>query len=266
MIKYLGTVPFLNSKPLTYLFDNNSFENYKTSEYYPSSLLDPLVSGEVFLSLLPIADHLSGESVISLTDYCISSYGKVDSVLLVSKSKLKDIKTVVLDSRSKSSNMLFKTLQSHFLNIDVDYEVREPKLNMKMKPDVGYVTIGDLSLEIISSNPIGVNTYDLGEIWFNETGFPFTFGTYNYLHSSPNEEELNLLDDSYQEGSQHASLIIDDFLVMNGSKIRRKVAEKYLNERIFYKITNQHIKGINLFRDLSSKFANWKKNSFNNEV
>jgi len=26
MIKYLGTVPFLNSRPLTYLFDNNSFE------------------------------------------------------------------------------------------------------------------------------------------------------------------------------------------------------------------------------------------------
>ena len=135
-----------------------------------------------------------------------------------------------------------------------------------MKPIVGYVIIGDLSLEIISSNPIGINTYDLGEIWFNETGFPFTFGTYNYLHSSPNEEELIILDDSYQEGLQHTSLIIDDFLIMNSSKIQRKTAEKYLNERISYKITDQHIKGINLFRDLSSKFAYWKKNSFNNEV
>ena len=82
----------------------------------------------------------------------------------------------------------------------------------------------------------------------------------------PNEEELNLLDDSYEEGLQHTSLIIDDFLIMNSSKIQRKTAEKYLNERISYKITDQHIKGINLFRDLSSKFANWKKNSFNNEV
>jgi len=53
---------------------------------------------------------------------------------------------------------------------------------------------------------------------------------------------------------------------MNKSKIQRKTAEKYLNERISYKITDQHIKGINLFRDLSSKFANWNKNSFNNEV
>ncbi len=266
MIKYLGSVPFLNSKPLTYLFDNNFIRNYKTYEYYPSSLLDPLISGKVFLSLLSIADHLSNKDVLSLTDYCISSYGKVGSVILVSKSKLKDIKNVVLDSRSKSSNMLFKVIQSSFLNIDVDYEIREPKLNMRMEPGVGYVIIGDLSLEIISLDPIGINTYDLGEIWFKETGFPFTFGTYNYLNPSPKKEELDFLDNSYMEGSKNINSIIDDFLIANQHKIEKKIAEEYLNERIFYKITDDHIKGINLFLKLSSKFANWKKNSFNNKI
>ena len=266
MIKYLGSVPFLNSKPLTYLFDSNFFKNYKTYEDYPSLLLNSLTSGKVFLWLLSITDHLSNRRVVSLTSYCISSYGKVDSVILVSKSKLKDIKKVILDSRSKSSNMLFKVIQSSFLNIDVDYEIREPKLNMRIEPGIGYIIIGDLSLEMISSNPSGINTYDLGEIWFKETGFPFTFGTYNYLNSSPKKEELDFLDNSYIEGSKNINSIIDNFLIKNQCKIQKKIAEEYLKERIFYKITNEHIEGINLFLDLSSKFANWKKNSFNSQI
>ena len=88
-MKKLGTVPFLNSQPLTYSFDNNYIDNYQTSNDFPSSLLQQLVDKEVFLSLLSIADHLSTTNTISLENYCISSYGKVDSVLLVSKSKLK---------------------------------------------------------------------------------------------------------------------------------------------------------------------------------
>ena len=40
MIKKLGSVPFLNSKPLTYSFDKGLCLNYKTQFYYPSELLD----------------------------------------------------------------------------------------------------------------------------------------------------------------------------------------------------------------------------------
>ena len=68
------------------------------------------------------------------------------------------------------------------------------------------------------------------------------------------------------EGSKNINSIIDDFLIANQHKIEKKIAEEYLNERIFYKITDDHIKGINLFLKLSSKFANWKKNSFNNKI
>ena len=82
MIKKLGSVPFLNSKPLTYSFDKGLCLNYKTQFYYPSELLDSLKSKETFLSLLSIADHFSDPNIISLEDYCISAEGKVDSVIL----------------------------------------------------------------------------------------------------------------------------------------------------------------------------------------
>tara|TARA_B100001123_G_scaffold434235_1_gene560402 strand:- start:21 stop:818 length:798 start_codon:yes stop_codon:yes gene_type:complete len=265
-MKKLGSVPFLNSQPLTYLFDNNLIDNYITYNYFPSSLLQPLIDKDVFLSLLSIADHLSNQEVVSLDNYCISSYGKVDSVILISKSNLKDIKLVVQDSRSKSSNMLFKVIQEVFLKTKMEYSIGLPSLGMEMKNDIGYIIIGDLSLEILSSNPSGLNIYDLGEIWYKETGLPFTFGTYNYISDPPSELELNYLDNSFKEGIKSTNAIIETFLIKTGYKIDRKLAHQYLNEKIYYKIEEEHIKGINLFIDLSAKFANWKKSSFNKKI
>ena len=97
MIKNLGSVPFLNSKPLTYLFDIGAYSNYKTQFQFPSDLLESLVNKQNFLSLLSIVDHFSDSRVVSLDDYCISAEGKVDSVVLVATSDIKDLEKVYLD-------------------------------------------------------------------------------------------------------------------------------------------------------------------------
>ena len=109
-----------------------------------------------------------------------------------------------------------------------------------------------------------LNIYDLGELWFKDTSLPFTFSTFNYYGEVPSSEEINILHESYSEGSKNLSLIVDDFLINSKFKIEKKIAEAYLQERIIYKITEKHLEGINLFNKLSSKFANWEKNSFNN--
>jgi len=264
MKKIIGTVPFLNSLPLTYSIDNNSYDDYKTIKMIPSTLLGSLVKKESFLSLLSIADHFSNNEVLSLEDFCISSNGKVDSVILVSTSKLKDIKKVILDSRSRSANMLCKVLNEELISRDIIYDFADPRSNTKHISEVGYVIIGDLGLEIVSTRPSGLNIYDLGELWSKETGLPFTFATFNYHGEAPSHEEINILHESYTEGFKNISLIVDDFLFNSKFKIEKRFAEAYLNEKIIYKITGKHLEGINLFNKLSSKFANWEKNSFNN--
>jgi len=264
MKKIIGTVPFLNSHPLTYSIDNNSYKDYKTIKMLPSTLLKSLVNKESFISLLSIADHFSNNKVMSLEDYCISSNGKVDSVILISTSKLKDIKKVILDSRSRSANMLCKVLNQELIPRDIAYDFAYPTSDTKYISEVGYVIIGDLGLEIVSSRPNGLNIYDLGELWFKETSLPFTFATFNYYGEVPSSEEINILHESYSEGSKNLSSIVDDFLINSKFKIKKKIAEAYLQERIIYKITEKHLEGINLFNKLSSKFANWEKNSFNN--
>ena len=264
MIKKLGSVPFLNSKPLTYSFDKGLCLNYKTQFYYPSELLDSLKSGETFLSLLSIADHFSDPNIISLEDYCISAEGKVDSVILAANSDINKLETVYLDPISKSANLLFKVIQENFLNNKVSYSFLQPKIKNSYISNSGQVIIGDLALKFLSQRPSGLRIYDLAELWNKETSLPFTFATFNYDTDQPSNEEVQLLKESFKKGSENVDALIKDFIIENNSQVKLKILETYLKERIIYKLTMKHIEGINLFYRLSSKFAKWEKRSFNN--
>ncbi len=264
MIKKLGSVPFLNSKPLTYLFDKGKYTNYKTEFLFPSDLLESLINGRTFLSLISIADHFSNNKIKSLDKYCISAIGKVDSVILVASSDIKKLEKVYLDPRSKSANILFKIIQEDFVKNKVEYDFLRPKITNSYESNTGQIIIGDLALKYVSQKPAGLKIYDLSEIWYKETSLPFTFATFNYYRDVPNSEEMKLLDDSFNEGIGQIDNIIKVFLDRYKSKVDSKLVERYLKERIVYKLTNNHLEGINLFNKLSSKFAKWEKRSFNN--
>ncbi len=264
MKKNLGSVPFLNSKPLTYLFDKGSYPNYKTEFMYPSNLLESLISEKTFLSLISIADHFSDKRIQSLDQYCISAIGKVDSVILVASSNINKLEKVYLDPRSKSANILFKIIQEDFFNNKVEYDFLRPNITNSYESNTGQIIIGDLALKYVSQKPSGLKIYDLSEIWFKETSLPFTFATFNYYKEKPGIDEIKLLDDSFKEGIKNVDTMIKDFMLKYGSKVHLKLVETYLKERIVYEISKKHLEGINLFNKLSAKFAKWEKRSFNN--
>ena len=264
MIKNLGSVPFLNSKPLTYLFDTGAYSNYKTQFQFPSDLLESLVNKQNFLSLLSIVDHFSDSRVVSLDDYCISAEGKVDSVILVATSDIKNLEKVYLDPRSKSANLLYKVIQEDFIKKKVEYDYLRPQIVNTYEMNTGQVIIGDLALKFLSQRPGSMKIYDLSELWYLETSLPFTFATFNYYLNKPSSHEIKLLHDSFISGMDNVDNILKDFNSKYESVVNPKLVETYLKERIVYRLTEKHLDGINLFYKLSAKFAKWEKRSFNN--
>ena len=144
----VGTVPFINSLPLTFYLKEHSV-NISFSN--PSETLNSLNLNKVDISLLPIADHLGNKNIFSLENKCISANGKVDSVIIISRGELKEIKTMFLDSRSKSSNLLVKVLFNEFVKTTPKFSYYSPSKNMTLDSDCGYVVIGDLGLELTYS-------------------------------------------------------------------------------------------------------------------
>src|SRR6056300_1709012 len=95
MKKIIGTVPFVNSYPLTF-YINDIDSNINLKYFYPNNLMESLMQKKANISLLPIASHFRNNNAFSLNKYCISSKGQVKSVILLSKSNFKDIDTIFL--------------------------------------------------------------------------------------------------------------------------------------------------------------------------
>ena len=254
-----GTVPFINSLPLTfYLKEHNvniSFSN-------PSETLNSLNLNKVDISLLPIADHLGNKNIFSLENKCISANGKVDSVIIISRGELKEIKTMFLDSRSKSSNLLVKVLFNEFVKTTPKFSYYSPSKNMILDSDCGYVVIGDLGLELTYSRPAGLKIFDLSDLWFNETALPFTFASYNYI-KKPDNDLITSLENSYLKGIENIDNIVTYILDLKKVDIDKMNIETYLKERIVYEFTSKHRKGINLFLDLAKKITKIERSEFN---
>ena len=86
-----------------------------------------------------------------------------------------------------------RVIAEKFFKISFESKTHVPTRNMIFEPNIGYVVIGDLGLEISTSRMSGLKIYDLGEIWFNETGYPFTFASFNYclLYTSPSPRDAH---------------------------------------------------------------------------
>jgi predicted solute-binding protein len=188
----------------------------------------------------------------------------VDSVILVATSNIGNLEKVYLDPRSKSANLLYKVIQENFIKKKIKYDYLTPDLTNIYEMNTGQVIIGDLALKFLSQRPIGIKIYDLSELWFKETSLPFTFATFNYYLDKPKPFELELLDNSFKSGMTNIDNILKDFANRYKSEVDLRLIETYLKERIIYKLTEKHLDGVNLFYQLSGKFAKWKKRSFNN--
>ncbi len=248
MKKIIGTVPFVNSYPLTF-YINDIDSNINLKYFYPNNLMESLMQKKANISLLPIASHFRNNNAFSLNKYCISSKGQVKSVILLSKSNFKDIDTIFFDSRSKSSNLLMRVIAEKFFKINFEAKTYVPTRSMTFEPNAGYVVIGDLGLEISTSKMPGFKIYDLGEIWFNETGYPFTFASFNYVET-PSKDVISVLDSSFERGIKSLEKILDYIININDINVSHKLIKKYLEKNIVYEFSKDHFSGVDLFFSL----------------
>ena len=88
----LGDVPFINSKPLFYALQEGLLEHRFAIESHPPSVLSELLYGKkIDLGLIPVFELIKRGGYKVVPDISISSFGKVDSVILISKKSPPDM-------------------------------------------------------------------------------------------------------------------------------------------------------------------------------
>jgi len=239
----LGSVSFLNAKPLTYALENDLIKHdFNIIQTPPSELSQKLYNGEIDLGLIPVAELLKRKNYRVVPDISISSTGNVDSVIVLAKSGLKELKTIAVDRRSQSSTALLRIVLEIFHNSRPEYIPTDIDSSDMLEGVDGAMLIGDSGLKKCYSHDEGYKVYDLGKIWNDETGLPFVYAVFAVNRDVILGENLDALIESKRYGLDN----IDKIAGIESAKlsIDCDICRTYLSDRIKYDLGEAEIKGI----------------------
>lgn len=235
----IGSVPYLNSVPLTYGLENQVI-------FAPPSQLAGMLENETLdAALVSITEALLHPGYVILDDVAVASDGPVLSVFLATTIPLESVNTVHCDPASLTSINLLKVLLS---SQGIHPKWQPLKSYEEATQQEAVLLIGDPAISFQQSNS-SHQIWDLGAAWKDWTGLPFVYAVWAIREGCDDPELLRILTHAKQEGVAQLTT-----LVQNESRFDASFRKQYLGNAIRYDLGEREKLGIDYFiQQLSSR-------------
>lgn len=225
----------------------------------PARSAELLGQNRVDAALVPVIAYQSLSDVLLVPEVCVGARESVKSVCLVTNGMgLEDVKSVSLDTSSRTSVALTKIIFREFLDFEPDWTATPPNLEAMLAESDCALLIGDPALVIpdYSDDPAvnrttSLRKFDLAELWRKHTGFGFVFAM--WMANSSRSDVARSIDfaAARDEGIAH----LDEIIANYESRIPIEYSEfrRYLTEHISFTIDESMQQGLELFFQLAHK-------------
>lgn len=176
----IGEISYTNVLPIFYYFDSNDLP-IEWIHHVPATLNQAMSQDEIDLgaiSSFAFAEH--ADRYLLLPNLSVSAHGPVGSIFLFTKGKALDELdevSIALTNTSASSVNLLRVILEKFIGVKPRYYVMEPNLDKMMAEADAALLIGDDAIRAAWSKP-DYQVYDLGELWYQQTGLPMVFAVW----------------------------------------------------------------------------------------
>jgi chorismate dehydratase len=247
----LGAVSFLNTRPLVYGLDRQP-ERFTVRFDVPSQCAALLHANDVDLGLIPSIEYLHGPDYRIVPGVAIASDGPVASVALFSKRETSEIRTIALDTSSRTSVALLKVLCAEWFEIQPEFVAMPPDLPGMIRTCDAALVIGDNAL-FADHESLGLEKIDLGEEWIGMTGLPFVYAFWAGRPRVANDDDVAALQQARDRGLAATATIAEQSFP--GQPQRAAVANAYLRENIKYALGDSEKAGLRRFYELAAKLG-----------
>ena len=254
---YIAASSYLNAAPLCYSFIFGEQRNRCTflSDAAPAQCAELLAEGRADAALIPVIEYQRIPRLKIAAGSCVASKRIVRSVLLASRVPITRIRSVALDSSSRTSAVLIQIILDRFHHISVSYQTAPPRLEEMLESNDAALIIGDPAMLIDRS---ALHVYDLAEEWRRHTGLPFVFAFWAIRADStawpgrdiPEEKRIDFLK-AKLEGTAHARELANIYAERLG--LPREDLFSYLTESISYDLDGESLEGLRLYYQLASE-------------
>lgn len=237
---HIGSVPYLNGKPLVWGIENEP--SVRISYDVPSKLAPMVSSGEMAVGLVSVAACFADPSLEIIPGIGIGCAGPVESVKLFCRDDVRSIRRVALDTSSLTSCLLTRIvlLEKHGLRFECT--PMSPSLDEMLQGNDAAVVIGDPAMKV----PAGqYRELDFGEEWYEMTGLPFVFAGWVVNPDRASSEVVDVLTRTKAHGL--ASLEEISRSESERLDLPYETCYRYLTDIMQYDLTDDHLRGLRLF-------------------
>jgi chorismate dehydratase len=157
----LGRISYVNMAPVFYRLEADVDEVAGV----PTDLNARLLGGDIDLAPISSIEYArNADRLRILPRLCVSSEGAVDSIQLVSRTPLEQVRTVAVTPESATSVVLVKVLLPEAEHVPLG------------EPADATLLIGDAALKSAFEDP--TPHHDLGRLWLERTGLPMVFAVW----------------------------------------------------------------------------------------
>ncbi len=263
----VGHIQFLNCFPLYYglqhmgvLAGDKPVERPGRPEVefwpaVPTQLNRMLVEGEIdFGPISSIAYARTHRCLLVSRHVSISSLGAVESIQLLARVPLDQVRTVALTGQSATAVVLLKTLLKLRFEQQVEYRKLEGPVEDALKDCDAVLLIGDDALTAFHFPLAGVTYHDLGALWQEWTGLPMVYAVWATRESfaRANGPELRAVEDELvacmDYGREHLPEVVES--AAGRFAFDRETLTRYF-ALLRYDFTEEYQQGLRRFYELA---------------
>jgi len=270
----IGRISYANVFPIFYVLDHEcDCSQYTFVEGVPSRLNSLLREGEVDISPSSSIEYLRNPGRYRIiSNHSISSRGPVGSILLFTPRPVEELEgaKVFASSQSETSVALLKIVLKRFYGSSATVE-SVPDPIQAGAGGAAFLLIGDDALKrqalgnrqgvtgkrdtnrtsaAFSLSPIAYPfEYDLGEIWYRQTGLPFVFALWIVRKDIPDKKELIDKFTGDLDSAKESALKKLPVIARNAPIRSFMTEEEILSywKKLDYELSPEHRKGLALF-------------------
>lgn len=239
----VGAVSYLNARPCVVGLEDHP--RFDVRFDLPGRCAALLHGGAIDLGLVPSIEYLRAPG--GAAAYCIvpgvaiASQGPVASVAVYTTKPMADVRSIALDTSSRTSVALTRVLCARAWGIDPRFEPIGPDLGTMLERCDAALIIGDAALFL---DHAAIEKIDLGETWTRTTGLPFVYAFWAGRPGILTVDDLRALQEARDAGVADPEGVARAYL---GDGPRQAIGAKYLRDNIKYALGDPERAGLEAF-------------------
>jgi predicted solute-binding protein len=237
-------VNFLNTAPLVWgMLHGPQQDLFDLDFRLPSACADRMANGEADIGIVPCFE-LSRQDLEVIPGAGIACHGPVRSILLVSRRPAAEIRTLAVDSSSRTSVQLARVILERRYGAEYTAISHAPDLEAMLRVADAALIIGDPALRL---DPAGLpyEVHDLGGEWVEMTGLPMVFAVWAAQKGVTTPEVVEAFQASCRYGRIHMDEIVAAESVRLG--FPAELVRDYLTHHIVHELGAREYQGMDLF-------------------